>query len=47
MAADTFDHFAWGVLPELAIRVGARPIELEREQARRAATLRGAATIAG
>ena len=47
MAADTYDHFAWGVLPELAIRVGMRPIELEREQARRATTLRGAATAAG
>ena len=47
MASDTFDHFAWGVLPELAIRIGMRPIELEREQARRAATLRGAATAAG
>ena len=47
MAEDAFDHFAWGVLPELAIRVGMRPIELESEQARRATTLRGAATAAG
>jgi hypothetical protein len=37
---DTWDHFAWGVLPELAIRIGMRPIEFEREQARRAADLR-------
>ncbi|HEU0242888.1 MAG TPA: hypothetical protein VFQ75_03215 [Candidatus Limnocylindrales bacterium] len=41
MVSDTFDHFAWGVLPELAIRLGVRPIDLEREQARRAGTLRG------
>jgi hypothetical protein len=47
MATDTYDHFAWGVLPELAIRVGIRQIELEREQARRATTLRGAAMAAG
>ena len=39
-AAGRFDHFAWGVLPDLASRIGMRPIELEREQARRAATLR-------
>jgi hypothetical protein len=47
MAGDSFDHFAWGVLPELAIRVGVRPIELERDQARRAAALRAAAATAG
>ena len=40
MAGDSFDHFAWGVLPELADRTGRRPVELEREQARLAATLR-------
>jgi hypothetical protein len=40
MAADSFDHFAWGVLPELAERIGLRPVELEREQARLAAELR-------
>ena len=39
-AADRWDHFAWGVLPELALRLGMRPIELEREQARRTAGLR-------
>ena len=41
MATDGFDHFAWGVLPELAARVGRRPVELEREQARLAGVLRG------
>lgn len=34
-----FDHFAWGVLPELASRTGHTPIEFEREQARRATEL--------
>jgi hypothetical protein len=36
---DTFEHFAWGVTDELAGRVGLRPTELEREQARRATIL--------
>ena len=40
MTTDSFDHFAWGVLPELADRIGRRPVELEREQARLAAELR-------
>ena len=40
MTTDAFDHFAWGVLPELADRTGRRPVELEREQARLAADLR-------
>ena len=39
---DRFDHFAWGVLPELAARTGRSPIEFEREQARRAGDLRTA-----
>ena len=39
MAGDSFDHFAWGVLPELADRTRRRPVELEREQARLAAEL--------
>ena len=39
MATDAWDHFAWGVVPELAERLGVRPVELEREQARRAAAL--------
>lgn len=37
--ADRFDHFAWGLTTELAGRVGRSPIELEREQARRARDL--------
>jgi hypothetical protein len=40
MAADAFDDFSWGVMPELAARVGSSAIELEREQARLAAALR-------
>jgi len=46
MTTDTFDHFAWGVLPELAARTGRRPVELEREQARLAAALRKAGSPA-
>jgi len=46
MTTDTFDHFAWGVLPELADRTGRRPVELEREQARLAESLRGSGTPA-
>jgi hypothetical protein len=38
-AAARFDHFSWGVLPDLAGRLGVTPGALEREQARRAATL--------
>jgi hypothetical protein len=34
-----YDHFAWGALPDLAGRTGMRPIDFEREQARRAALL--------
>ena len=40
MASDGFDHFAWGVMPELAARIGRSAIELEREQARLAGVLR-------
>jgi hypothetical protein len=47
MTSDTFDHFAWGVLPELAIRVGSRPVDLEREQARRSGLLRASAAVGG
>ena len=47
MGTDGFDHFAWGVLPELAMRVGLRPVELEREQARRAGALRAASVTVG
>ena len=42
-AGDRFEHFAWGITAELADRIGMRPIELEREQARRTELL---ATIA-
>jgi hypothetical protein len=34
-ASGRFEHFAWGVLDELAGRAGLTSIELEREQARR------------
>jgi type IV secretory pathway ATPase VirB11/archaellum biosynthesis ATPase len=34
-----FEHFAWGIADELAGRTGRAAIELEREQARRAAVL--------
>jgi hypothetical protein len=39
-AADRLDHFAWGVMPELAIRLGRKAGDLEREQAERATLLR-------
>jgi hypothetical protein len=38
--ADRWDHFAWGVLPELADRTGRRPVDFEREQARIASGIR-------
>jgi hypothetical protein len=38
-AAGRFDHFAWGVVGELAGRIGCRPVEFEREQAVRARRL--------
>ena len=34
-----YDHFAWGLVAELAGRVGGRPIAFEREQARRASAI--------
>lgn len=37
---DTLEHFAWGVMPELAIRLGRKAGDLEREQAERADLLR-------
>jgi hypothetical protein len=37
------EHFAWGVLPEIAIRLGRAPGELEREGSDRAARLAGLA----
>lgn len=42
-----FEHFAWGVLPELAARVGKRAGDLEREQAHRARHLAEFAAAAG
>ena len=38
-SSDRLDHFAWGVMPELAIRLGRKAGDLEREQAERAALL--------
>jgi hypothetical protein len=38
--ADRLEHFAWGVMPELAVRLGRRAGDLERDQAERAAILR-------
>ena len=38
-----WDDFAWGVLPDLAGRLGVRPIDLERDQARRAGEIAAAA----
>jgi hypothetical protein len=37
--AGRFDHFWWGVVPDLAGRLGITPRDLEREQARRASAL--------
>lgn len=37
--ADELEHFAWGVMPELAIRLGRPAGDLERDQAERAAVL--------
>lgn len=41
--SDALDHFAWGVMPELAIRLGRRAGDVERDVAERAATLAGLA----
>jgi hypothetical protein len=40
-ARDAFDDYAWGVVAELAERVGREPADFERELARRAAHLAG------
>ena len=40
---DRLEHFAWGIVGELAGRAGMRPTEFEREQARRASYLGGLA----
>ena len=45
---DAFEHFAWGIVPELAERVGCRAGDFESEQARRAeylTVLAGAAIV--
>ncbi|HET7029423.1 MAG TPA: hypothetical protein VFI34_02845 [Candidatus Limnocylindrales bacterium] len=39
--ADRLEHFAWGIMPELALRLGRRSGDLEAEQRRRAAVLDG------
>jgi acylphosphatase len=39
----TFEHFAWGIYPELAARIGMRAGDLEAEHARRSAYLAGLA----
>jgi hypothetical protein len=36
-----FEHFAWAVTPELAVRVGRTQADLEEEQARRQASFTG------
>jgi hypothetical protein len=36
---DRLDHFEWGIMPELAIRLGRKAGDLERDQAERAARL--------
>jgi hypothetical protein len=41
---DRLEHFAWGIVTELAARTGRTPLEFEREQARRAQYLAGLAT---
>jgi hypothetical protein len=37
--SDALEHFAWGVMPELAIRLGRKAGDLEADQAERAALL--------
>lgn len=45
--AGRWDHFAWGVLPDIAGRLGITTNQLEREQARRAASLSKAVAPGG
>lgn len=40
-STDRLEHFAWGIVGELAGRTGRRPVDFEREQARRASYLAG------
>jgi hypothetical protein len=42
-ATGRLEHFAWGVLPEIGIRLGRSPGELERAQQDRTGTLQGLA----
>jgi hypothetical protein len=41
---DRLEHFAWGVMPELAIRLGRKAGDIEGDQAERAAILSGLAS---
>ena len=43
---DAFEHFAWGINPELALRVGRRPGDFEQEHRRRSDFLAGLASAA-
>jgi len=43
-ATDRLDHFEWGVMPELAIRLGRKAGDLERDQQERSAILSRLAT---
>jgi hypothetical protein len=47
LARDRWDHFAWGALDDLGGRTDRAPRDLEREQARRAAALASASSVAG
>jgi hypothetical protein len=40
---DAFEHFAWGVIPELADRIGRKPGDFEIEHQRRRDYLAGLA----
>ncbi|KRT64179.1 MAG: hypothetical protein XU10_C0004G0084 [Chloroflexi bacterium CSP1-4] len=40
-ARDAFDDYAWGIVTELAARVGREPAEFDRERTRRATHLAG------
>ncbi len=46
LETDTFEHFAWGITPELAPRVGRTQADFEEEQAARAALLHEMAALA-
>jgi hypothetical protein len=40
-----YEHFAWGVTPELAVRIGRTQADFEEEQARRRRTLQAAPAL--